>query len=135
MKVAMNNNKNIFLKSELSNQEQDQETSKFHIIPVPLEKTVSYGKGTSKGPRSIIYASNELERYTGKSEPCSEGIFTHPMLDCNMPLKDIMSNIGNLTKEVSSKNKIPITLGGEHSVTYGAVNGIFEGLNLKQKTK
>lgn len=135
MKVAMNNNKNIFLKSELSNQEQDQETSKFHIIPVPLEKTVSYGKGTSKGPRSIIYASNELERYTGKSEPCSEGIFTHPMLDCNMPLKDIMSNIGNLTKEVSSKNKIPITLGGEHSVTYGAVNGIFEGLNLKQKNE
>ena len=33
MMVAMNNNKNIFLKSELSNQEQDQETSKFHIIP------------------------------------------------------------------------------------------------------
>ena len=135
MTVAMNNNKNIFLKSELSNQERDQETSKFHIIPVPLEKTVSYGKGTSKGPGSIICASNELERYTGKSEPCSEGIFTHPMLDCNMPLKDIMSNIGNLTKEVSSKNKIPITLGGEHSVTYGAVNGIFEGLNLKQKNE
>ena len=131
----MNNNKNIFLKSELSNQEQDQETSKFHIIPVPLEKTVSYGKGTSKGPQSIIYASNELERFTGKSEPCSEGIFTHPKLDCNMPLKDIMSNIGNLTKEVSSKNKIPITLGGEHSVTYGAVNGIFDGLKLKKRNR
>ena len=54
----MNNNKNMFLQSELSNKEQDQETSKFHIIPVPLEKTVSYGKGTSKGPESIIYASN-----------------------------------------------------------------------------
>ena len=54
--------------------------SKFHIIPVPLEKTVSYGKGTSKGPENIIYASNELERYTGKSEPCLEGIFTHPII-------------------------------------------------------
>jgi agmatinase len=131
----MSKNKNIFLSSELSKEEQDEAKSKFHIIPAPLEKTVSYGKGTSKGPENIIYASNELERFTGKSEPCLEGIFTHPMLDCNMPLKDIMSNIQKITKEVSSKNKIPITLGGEHSITYGAINGIFEGLNLKNKSE
>ncbi|MDC0093468.1 agmatinase [Alphaproteobacteria bacterium] len=128
-------NKSIFLNSELSKEEQDETRSKFHIIPVPLEKTVSYGKGTSKGPENIIYASNELERYTGKSEPCLEGIFTHPMLDCKMPLKDIMSNIKKVTKEVSSKNKIPVTIGGEHSITYGAINGIFEGLNLKNKSE
>ena len=131
----MRKNKNIFLNAELSKEEQNEAKSKFHIIPAPLEKTVSYGKGTSKGPENIIYASNELERYTGKSEPCLEGIYTHPMLDCNMPLKDIMSNIQKITKEVSSKNKIPITLGGEHSITYGAINGIFEGLNLKNKSE
>ena len=131
----MDTHKNIFLKSELSKEEQDEDRSKFHIIPVPLEKTVSYGKGTSKGPENIIYASNELERYTGKSEPCLEGIFTHPILDCNVPLKDIMINIQKLTKEVSSKKKIPVTLGGEHSITYGAINGIFEGLNLKHKNE
>ena len=131
----MNKRKNIFLKSELSKEEQDKDRSKFHIIPVPLEKTVSFGKGTSKGPEKIIYASNELERYTGKSEPCSEGIFTHPLLNCNMPLQDIMTSIQKLTKEVSSKNKIPITLGGEHSITYGAINGIFQGLKLKHKNE
>ena len=134
-RYRMNKSKNIFLKSELSKEEQDKDRSKFHIIPVPLEKTVSFGKGTSKGPEKIIYASNELERYTGKSEPCSEGIFTHPLLNCNMPLQDIMTNIQKLTKEVSSKNKIPITLGGEHSITYGAINGIFQGLKLKHKNE
>ena len=128
-------NNNIFLKSELSDTEKNKDFSKFHIIPVPLEKTVSYGKGTSMGPQAIIEASNELERYTGKSEPCIEGIYTHPFLDCNKPIDIVINELQKLTQSVSSKNKIPVILGGEHSITYGAVNGIFKGLELKNKNE
>ena len=101
----MDNKNNYFLNSELSIEEKDKETAKFHIVPVPLEKTVSYGKGTSKGPQAIIKASNELERYTGKSLPCTHGIHTYPLLNCNKPLKVIMSDIENITKEISKKKK------------------------------
>ena len=94
----MNNKNNYFLNSELSIEEKDKETAKFHILPVPLEKTVSYGKGTSNGPQAIIKASNELERYTGKSEPCIHGIHTHSLLNCNKPLKVIMRDIENIIK-------------------------------------
>ena len=125
--------KNTFLDSELNTNERSQEYSKFHILPVPLEKTVSYGLGTSKGPEAIILASNELERYTGKSEPCLNGIFTHPFINCEQSLSLIMDDIRTTTKKISSKNKIPVTIGGEHSLTYGAVNGIYEGLNLLNK--
>ena len=128
-------NNNIFLKSELSDTEKNKDFSKFHIIPVPLEKTVSYGKGTSMGPQAIIEASNELERYTGKSEPCLDGIYTHPFLDCNKPIDIVINELQKLTQSVSSKNKIPVILGGEHSITYGAVNGIFKGLELKNKNE
>ena len=128
-------NNNIFLKSELSDTEKNKDFSKFHIIPVPLEKTVSYGKGTSMGPQAIIEASNELERYTGKSEPCLDGIYTHPFLDCNKPVDIVINELQKLTQSVSSKNKIPVILGGEHSITYGAVNGIFKGLELKNKNE
>jgi agmatinase len=128
-------NNNIFLKSELSDTEKNKDFSKFDIIPVPLEKTVSYGKGTSMGPQAIIEASNELERYTGKSEPCLEGIYTHPFLDCNKPIDIVINELQKLTQYVSSKNKIPVILGGEHSITYGAVNGIFKGLELKNKNE
>ncbi|MDC1133549.1 agmatinase [Alphaproteobacteria bacterium] len=127
--------KNTFLDSELNTNERSQEYSKFHILPVPLEKTVSYGLGTSKGPEAIILASNELERYTGKSEPCLEGIFTHPFINCEQSLNLIMDDIRTTTKKISSKNKIPVTIGGEHSLTYGAVNGIYEGLNLLNKNE
>ena len=129
----MDNKNNYFLNSELSIEEKDKETAKFHILPVPLEKTVSFGKGTSKGPQAIIKASNELERYTGKSEPCIHGIHTHSLLNCNKPLKVIMSDIENITKDITKQKKIPVTLGGEHSITYGAVNGIYKGLDLPKK--
>ena len=128
-------NNNIFLKSELSDTEKNKDFSKFDIIPVPLERTVSYGKGTSMGPKAIIEASNELERYTGKSEPCLDGIYTHPFLDCNKPIDIVINELQKLTQSVSSKNKIPVILGGEHSITYGAVNGIFKGLELKNKNE
>ena len=129
----MDNKNNYFLNSELFIEEKDKETAKFHILPVPLEKTVSFGKGTSKGPQAIIKASNELERYTGKSEPCIHGIHTHSLLNCKKPLKVIMNDIENITKDITKQKKIPVTLGGEHSITYGAVNGVYKGLDLPKK--
>ena len=128
-------NNNIFLKSELSDTEKNKDFAKFDIIPVPLERTVSYGKGTSMGPQAIIQASNELERYTGKSEPCLDGIYTHPFLDCDKSIDTVINELQKLAQSVSSQNKIPVILGGEHSITYGAVNGIFKGLELKNKNE
>ena len=131
----MINVNNVFLNSELSENERNKVKAKFHILPVPLEKTVSSGTGTSKGPEAILSASNELERYTGKSEPCLDGIYTYPIMNCDKPINQVIENIRKITKEISSNNKIAITIGGEHSITYGAVNGVFEGLNLLNKNQ
>ena len=131
----MINKNNVFLNSELSENERNKIKAKFHILPVPLEKTVSSGTGTSKGPEAILSASNELERYTGKSEPCLDGIYTYPIMNCDKPVNQVIENIRKITKEISSNNKIAITIGGEHSITYGAVNGVFEGLNLLNKNQ
>ena len=124
-----------FLNSELTENEKNINLAKFHIIPVPIEKTVSYGKGTRMGPQAIIDASNELERFTGNSEPCLEGIYTHPFVDCSKPITNIMSEVEGITQSISARNKIPVTLGGEHSITYSAVNGIFKGLKLLNKNE
>ena len=131
----MINENNVFLNSELSENERNKVKAKFHILPVPLEKTVSSGTGTSKGPEAILSASNELERYTGKSEPCLDGIYTYPIMNCDKPINQVIENIRKITKEISSNNKIAILIGGEHSITYGAVNGVFEGLNLLNKNQ
>ena len=68
----------LFLGEELSEKEKSFNFSKFHILPIPLEKTVSYGTGTSKAPEIIINASNQLER--NHNSPCDFGIYTHCLL-------------------------------------------------------
>ena len=37
------------------------ESSRFAVIPVPYERTVSYGGGTKNGPKAIIDASPQIE--------------------------------------------------------------------------
>ncbi len=117
----------IFLNSELQPGERTQD-ARFRIIPVPLERTVSYGSGTANGPAAIIAASNELERITNAIEPCAHGIVTEPPLDCTGPLPDVMDRLAQRTRSATAAGKIPVTLGGEHSLSYGAVTGVARAL-------
>ena len=39
----------VFLDSELTSDERNED-ARFHVIPVPIERTVSYGSGTAKAP-------------------------------------------------------------------------------------
>lgn len=121
-----------FMDSELTGEERDPETARFTIIPVPLERTVSYGSGTKNGPAAILEASNELERICQIGdlvlEPCQLGIDTQTAVDCSGPLPDTMEAISQRTGAAIADNKLPVVLGGEHSLTYGAVTGIQKAL-------
>ncbi|OIQ37655.1 MAG: agmatinase [Roseobacter sp. MedPE-SW] len=118
----------IFLQSELSAGERSEDAF-FRVIPVPLERTVSYGAGTASGPQAIIEASNELERLCQGTEPCAKGIFTEPALDCDGPLAEVMERLAQRTEGAVRSGKLPVTLGGEHSLSYGAVTGVARALN------
>lgn len=119
----------IFLNSELSPKERNEETAKFVVIPMPLERTVSYGSGTADGPSAILEASDQLERLCYGQEPCRAGIYTEASIDCEGHLPEVMARLAERTFAAVSSDKIPVTLGGEHSLTYGAVMGVKQGLN------
>lgn len=116
-----------FLQSELTEIEKQEKFSRFHIIPCPMEKTVSYGSGTSGGPRSIIEASQELER----SSICEQGIYTQPDMDCSVDHKSCLSDLRNRVRLVVESEKFPVVLGGEHSLSFAAVIGVSEALGKK----
>lgn len=116
-----------FLDSELSGDERGAD-ARFHVIPVPLERTVSYGSGTVGGPAAILEASDELERLCAGWEPCAQGIHTLPSVDCDGPLPEVMERIATTTEGVVKAGKLPVTLGGEHSLSYGAVMGVARAL-------
>ncbi|MBN2760345.1 MAG: agmatinase family protein [Rhodobacteraceae bacterium] len=117
----------IFLNSELTNAERQPE-ARFQIVPMPLEKTVSYGSGTADGPAALIEASDQLERLWRGMEPCKAGIYTTPPIDCAQPLEAALDALAARTEGIARAGQIPVTLGGEHSLSWGAVMGVSRAL-------
>ncbi len=109
----------FFLESE--GERRSPENSLFHILPVPYEKTVSYGTGTANGPDAIIASSQQLEAFDGISLPLEYGIFTHKAIDCSGSDTQVLSDIEKKTASILSMGKIPVILGGEHTVSYGPI--------------
>jgi len=96
------------------------EGAAFAILPVPYEKTVSYGKGTRKGPAAIIDASWQLELWDEetKTETWKKGIFTAAPVNCALPEKKFFPALEKTVEGLlGATGGIPFFLGGEHSVT------------------
>ena len=94
------------------------------IVPFGLEKTVSYGGGTNKGPKEIIKASHQIELFDEDlhKEPYKHiGIKTLEPFHIKKNMIDALKQIENINKILLDKKKFPLTLGGEHSLTSGAI--------------
>jgi agmatinase len=110
-----------FLETELP--ETAPGDARFHVLPVPYEKTVSYGHGTAKGPAAILAASAQLERWDGESDPGAEGIYTWPEVDCSRAPERVIGDIAAAVGKILKLGKFPVILGGEHTVTWGVIEG------------
>jgi len=99
----------------------DYRKANFVVIPVPHELTTTYGKGTKKGPAAILRASQMVENFDDELqyETCAKTpIYTlKPCGIKRLPL---------IIKKVLDDRKIPVILGGEHSLTPHAVKTIAE---------
>ena len=94
------------------------------VIPFGLEKTVSYGGGTRKGPEEIIKASHQVELFDEElnKEPYKNiGIKTLKPFPIKKNIIDALKQIENINKILLDKKKFPLVLGGEHSLTPGAI--------------
>ncbi|MEA2108140.1 MAG: agmatinase [Pseudomonadota bacterium] len=96
----------------------------FHIIPVPYEKSVSYGTGTAQGPAAILESSQQLELFDGTGIPAEHGIYTHSPIDCKDSAEIVLHKIADIVSEVLDLEKFPVLLGGEHTISAGAFTAI-----------
>ena len=103
-----------FLRSEYSFDESD-----VIILPVPYEKTVCYIPGTAKGPKAIIDASVQLEKFDVEL-----GYEINKKIHTADEVK--FEELGKRVSEIIQKNKLPVVLGGEHSVTVPVVRAMTE---------
>lgn len=96
----------------------------FHIIPVPYEASVSYGQGTAQGPAALLAASQQLEAFDGLSTPGADGIHTQEPVDCQGSPELIMDRVQKATELAVQHDALPVLLGGEHSLTLGALRAL-----------
>ncbi len=102
--------------------------AKIVILPVPYDGTSTWIKGADKGPAAILNASANMELYDIEtdSEVYLKGIYTAtPVKENASPEKMTVEVYETALKYVCEK-KFLVTLGGEHSVSVGAIQAYAE---------
>ena len=90
------------------------------ILPIPFERTTSYGQGTRNGPRELLLASAQVELWDEELgvDVHSRGMFTAPEMDLTAASMDeALEEIAEAAGRVLDLGKFLVTLGGEHSIT------------------
>ena len=94
------------------------------ILPVPYDATLSYRPGSRLGPRAIIEASRNVEVYDLEldRDPSVAGIHTLDEVEPDMRGPEHMvGKVTEVLKPLLNDGKFVVMLGGEHSLTCGAV--------------
>jgi agmatinase len=105
------------------------DTSRVAVLPVPFERTTSYGKGTTGGPAAILRASQAMELYDEEldGEPYVQGITTlPPFLPEAFDMGEGLAELQEACKAHMEKGKFLVTLGGEHSLSQAPVKAAHE---------
>jgi len=94
------------------------------IVPFGLEASVSYGAGTAAGPAAILKASQQLELYDdelGREAYLDYGVAALREPAIATPIAAALEQVQGLVEAVLAAGKFPLVLGGEHSLTAGAI--------------
>lgn len=99
------------------------------IIPVPYDATSTYRKGADKGPQAMIDASAQIEWYDigTDAEHLEQGIHTQQPVLCEAtdPI-ELAPLVRSRVAQALRNNQLPLVLGGEHSVSIGAIEAVAE---------
>jgi agmatinase len=93
------------------------------IVPVPYDGTSTWHKGADAGPGALLDASTAVELYDIETarEPWRDGLRTLPALEIPPDPEGMSSVVRETVAAILDGGELPVVIGGEHSVTIGAV--------------
>ncbi len=103
--------------------------AKVVILPVPFERTTSFGQGTARGPQAVLEVSPYLETYDEelKVEPFTAGIFTRPpLLFDEEEIENNLASIKEAAKTIIADQKFLVSIGGEHTISFPLIDACLE---------
>jgi agmatinase len=102
------------------------EKAEYVILGVPFDATSTYRSGARFGPNAIRQASLNIETYSFRSGVDLEDLKLYDAGDLNvsMDAKETVDLTELVTADILTAGKIPVALGGEHTVTLGMAKGL-----------
>lgn len=96
------------------------------IYGVPFDITSTYRTGARFAPTAIRQASLNIETYSFRSGVDVEDLKTHDLGDLHVSAdtKQTLEMLELVTKDLANAKKIPVAIGGEHTITLGIARGI-----------
>ena len=111
---------------------QDQhllEEARVVLVPVPYDSTTSYKSGARDAPRAIIEASRHLEDFDLEllRDISQVGIYTMPAVEPHLGSpEEMVERVRCVVAPMASRGKMPVVLGGDHSLSIGSVKAMKE---------
>ena len=109
--------------------------AEFIIAGVPFDATSTYRKGAKDGPAAIRAASQHLESFC-ILEGAKDDAETRPIADIGdiivspTSAKSMLQSVEKVVDTLYNQQRKIILLGGEHSITFGAVRALPRDVNL-----
>jgi agmatinase len=101
----------------------DPATAEIAVLPVPYDRTSTWMKGADRGPQAIIEASHQVEWYDipTATEVYRRGIATLEPVLCDEGPEHLADLVHERIAPLLAAGVLPVVLGGEHSVSIGAI--------------
>ena len=102
------------------------------VLPVPYERTTSWGRGAEHGPAALLRASRYVELYDEelRQEPFRVGIETLPPVDVDAREDAALRRIRDAARAALERGRFLAAVGGEHTVTPALVRGVIDGAGV-----
>ncbi|HXZ30444.1 MAG TPA: agmatinase [Dehalococcoidia bacterium] len=107
----------------------DLQRAKVVVLPVPYDGTSEWRSGSRHGPQAIVSASQYLELYDLEldREIYKVGISTLPQVEPLLSSPEHMvDRVHQVVKGLIQKDRLVVLLGGEHTLSLGAVRAFKE---------
>jgi len=99
----------------------DFDNARVVILPIPYEGTTTWCRGTARGPRAVIEASQNMEVFDEEMwcDTSTIGIHTARPLACPDSPEETVGAVEKRCAELLDNGKFVVGIGGEHTICVG----------------
>ena len=108
------------------------EEAKYVILGAPLDVTSTYRSGARFAPLAIREASLNIETYSFRTGIDVEDLKIHDLGDLHIAgeVDETLKRLELVTKDLLDAKKMPVVIGGEHTITLGIMRGVGKNVAL-----